>query len=107
MRVTCPKWRAASGSAARRSIASSRISASNMPSRANCRSSARGRKGSAPHPQRAHVKIEDGVLLLAVRRVEFPEAHDLAHDLGVEALALGFGIDFADIGGQRRLFLFE
>src|SRR6185312_11753788 len=39
--------------------------------------------------------------------VELTKTHDLAHDLHIEAGTLGFGIDFADIGGQCRLFFLE
>src|SRR3546814_502230 len=62
---------------------------------------------SADHAERLLVEVEDGFLLLAVARIHLPQADDLAQNLGVEAVALGFRIDLADVGGQRRLFLFE
>ena len=60
-----------------------------------------------PHPQRLQIQIEHRFLFLEVGLVEFPHPHHLAHDLGVEAGALGLGIDFADIGGQRRALLLQ
>ena len=48
-----------------------------------------------------------GFLLLAVSLVETAHPHHLSHDLGVEAVALRLGIDFADVGGERRLLLFQ
>ena len=47
------------------------------------------------------------VAFLALCRIELPQAHHLAHDLGVEAVAFGFGIDFADVAAQRGLFFFK
>src|SRR4029453_12494791 len=51
------------------------------------------------------VDLEQRLLLLAVGRIHFAQAHDLAHHLGVEAGALGFGIDLADVGGEPPLLL--
>ncbi len=44
---------------------------------------------------------------LAVGAFHFSQADHLAHDLGVEAGALGLGIDLADVVGQRLLFFFK
>ena len=61
-----------------------------------------GRSASGPHPERGEIEVEHGLHLLAVGLVEFPHAHDLPHDLGVEAVSLGFGVDLADVGGRAR-----
>src|SRR5262245_8622569 len=55
----------------------------------------------------AAVDLEQGLLLLAVGGVHFAQAHDLAHHLGIEAAALGLGVDLADVGGEAGLFLLE
>src|SRR6267142_2282720 len=57
--------------------------------------------------QRALVEDQQFLLLLAVGLVHATDPDDLAHDLGVEAGSLGLGIDLANIGCQRRLFLLE
>jgi hypothetical protein len=57
--------------------------------------------------QRAAVEVEQLVLLLAVGLFHFPQLDHLAHDLGVEAVALGFGVDLADIGAEIGLFGFQ
>src|ERR1043166_6076777 len=104
MKATCRKWPAGSASVAPRSTASSRISGSSSTSPA--------KKAASPdrllaHPQRAQIEIEHGFLFLAVGTIELSKAHHLAHDLGVEALAFRFRIDFADVGGQRRLLFLQ
>src|SRR6185312_2065534 len=53
------------------------------------------------------VDLEQGFLLLAVGRIHSAQPDDLAHHLGVEAGALGFGIDLADVGGEARLLLLQ
>src|SRR3546814_12554740 len=48
---------------------------------------------SADHAEGLLVEVEDGFLLLAVARLHLAPADDLAHPLGVDALALGFRVD--------------
>src|SRR3546814_6739105 len=46
-------------------------------------------------------------LLLAIGLLHLPELEDLAHDLDVEAAALGLGEDLADIRAERGLLLLQ
>src|SRR5215471_2426955 len=62
---------------------------------------------SAIEPDRFLVDVEQRLLLLAVGRIHFSQPYDLPHDLGVEAAALGLGIDLADVGRQARPLLLE
>ena len=62
---------------------------------------------SARHAESGEVEIEKSVAFLALVAFHFAQTHDLAHDLGVKALALGFSIDFLKVRAQRGLFLFE
>src|SRR5262245_3426340 len=61
--------------------------------------------GSAHHADRALVQVEQLLLLFPVMRFHFAQAHDLPHDLGLEAGALGFGLDLADSPGDGRFLL--
>jgi hypothetical protein len=54
-----------------------------------------------------HVGLEHGLLLAALVGVLLAQADDGAQRLDVEAVALGFGIDVADVVGGRLLFLLE
>ena len=58
-------------------------------------------KACLAHSQGGQIKVQHRFLFLEVGLVQFPHADHLAHDLGVEAGALGLGIDFADVGGER------
>src|SRR5262249_35043583 len=53
------------------------------------------------------VDLQEGFLLLAVGGGPSAQAGDLAHNPGVEAAALGLGIDLADVGGETRLLFLE
>ena len=57
--------------------------------------------------QRALIEDQQFLLLLAVGLVHATDPDDLAHDLGVEAGALGLGIDLLDVAGERPLLLLE
>src|SRR3546814_19128223 len=46
-------------------------------------------------------------LLLAIGLLHLPELEDLAHDLDVDAAALGLGEDLADIRAERGLLLLQ
>src|SRR5690606_36638533 len=59
------------------------------------------------HPERGLVEIEDGFLFLPLCLVLLAQAHDRAHRLGVEAVALHLGIDFLDVVGDRLLLFFK
>ena len=59
------------------------------------------------HAKGVHVEIQQGVLFLQFGLVELTQADDLAQDLHLEAIALGLGIDIADVGGEARLFFFQ
>jgi hypothetical protein len=59
------------------------------------------------HAERAFVNVDQRVLLVEIVLVHAAQADHLAHDLGVEPVALGLGIDFLDIVCERPLFLFE
>src|SRR5690348_3936905 len=59
------------------------------------------------HAERGQVRFEQRFLLVAFALIEFPNAHDLAHDLDVETGALGFGIDFADVLAERTTLVLE
>src|ERR1043166_940672 len=112
MKATCRKWPAGPATVAPRSPASSRISGPRTPSPARSRWREEAKKAASPDrllspPQRAQIEIEHGFLFLAVGTIELSKAHHLAHDLGVEALAFRFRIDFADVGGQRRLLFLQ
>ena len=67
----------------------------------------KGAAGLAQHPEGLLVEVENGFQFLAVAGIHLAQADDLAHHLGVEALALGLGIDLADIRRQGRLFFFQ
>ena len=54
-----------------------------------------------------HVGLEHGLLLAALVGVLLAQADDGAQRLDVEAVALGLGIDVADVVGGRLLFLLE
>src|SRR5262245_61807414 len=72
---------------------------------------ARGRaeqRGALPqHTERVQVGFQDRLLLLALVDVLLAQPHHRAQRLHVEAVALGLGIDIANIVGDRLLFLFD
>jgi hypothetical protein len=53
------------------------------------------------------VQLQQSVLLLDLRLVLLPALHDLAHDLGIEAVALGLGIDLADVRREGVLLAIQ
>ena len=59
------------------------------------------------HAERFQVEIEHRFLFLALVGVLLAERDHLAQDLGVEAVALGLGVDFLDVGGDRLLLLLK
>src|SRR6185437_8136031 len=66
-----------------------------------------GRQKLLQHPQGVHVGLEHGLLLAALVDILLAQADDGAQSLNVEAVALGLGIDVADIVGSRLLFLLK
>src|SRR5712671_781262 len=62
---------------------------------------------ASQHSQRLHVGFQDGLRFRALIGVLLAQAHDGAQRLDVEAVALGFGIDVADIVRDRLLFFFQ
>src|SRR5260221_7334351 len=62
---------------------------------------------TSQHPQRLHVGFQNGLLFGALVGVLLAHPHDGAQRLDVIAVALGFGIDVADIVGNGLLFLFQ
>src|SRR3979409_528490 len=52
---------------------------------------------TSQHPQRLHVGFQNGLLLSALVGVLLSHSDDRAQRLDVVAIALGFGIDVADI----------
>src|SRR5260370_17388240 len=63
--------------------------------------------GASQHSERLHVGFQNGLLLSALVGVLLAQADDGAQRLDVKAVALGFGIDVADIVGNRLLFFFQ
>ena len=59
------------------------------------------------HAQSSHIEFQDRLLLGTLVGILLANGDDLAQDLGVEAVALGLGIDFLDVRGNGRLFLFH
>ena len=53
------------------------------------------------------VEVEQRLLLLPLGDVLLAEPDDRAERLGVEAVALGLGVDFLDVVGERLLLLLE
>ena len=53
------------------------------------------------------VGLQNGLLLLALVDVLLAQPHHDAQRLDVEAVALGLGIDVADVVGDRLLLFFE
>ena len=62
---------------------------------------------SVQHAERVQIGLEDSLVLLALVAVLFAHAHHDAQRLDVEAVALGLGIDVADIVRDGFLFFFE
>ena len=62
---------------------------------------------ASQHPQRLHIGFQDCFLLGAFIGVLLAQANDAAQRLDVEAVALGFRVEVADIVGDRVLFLFQ
>src|SRR4051794_13832162 len=62
---------------------------------------------SGRHAEGLHIELEDRLLLLALGIILLAQGDDLADRLGVEAGALGFGVDFLDVAGDARLLFFE
>ena len=65
------------------------------------------RTPSSAKPERRLVGVEDRFHLGAVVGLHFPEADDLAHDLGVVADRLGLGISVADVVCDALLLFLE
>jgi hypothetical protein len=59
------------------------------------------------HAERGEIEAEQFGLLLALTLILAAQRDDLAHDLGVEAVALGLAVDMLDVVGEGALFLFE
>ena len=59
------------------------------------------------HPQRVQVGLQNRLVLLALVDVLLAQAHHDTQRLDVEAVALGFGIDIADVVGEGLFFFFE
>src|SRR5713101_9931896 len=66
-----------------------------------------GARRFGEHAEGTLVDVEQGFLLVEIILVHPPDADDLAHCLGVEAGALGLGVDLLDVGRERALFLLE
>src|SRR5712692_1199527 len=62
---------------------------------------------ASQHSQRLHVGFENGFLLGALVGVLLAQTHDRAQRLDVEAVALGLGVDVADIVGDGFLLFFQ
>src|SRR5260370_34035155 len=62
---------------------------------------------TSQHSQRLHVGFQNGLLFGALVGVLLAQPHDGTQRLDVEAVALGFGIDVADVVGDRLLFFFK
>src|SRR4029453_8775716 len=67
----------------------------------------RGGRLVRQHAESALIDVEQRLLLVEIILVHSPDANQLAHDLGVEAVALGLGVDLLDVAAERALFLFE
>ena len=74
-----------------------------------CIEAASGRlfRFAGDHAQRGKVEIEHRLLFFALGGFLLAQRNHLAQDLGVEAVGLGFGIDFLDVAGDRLLLLLE
>jgi len=59
------------------------------------------------HSQCREVEVEQRVAFFALVGFHFADADDLAHDLGIEALALGLCVDFLEVIAQGSLFFLE
>ena len=57
--------------------------------------------------ERGLVGVEQRFHLGAVMRFHLPQPDDLAHDLAIIAIALGFRIDVADVVGDALFLLLE
>ena len=67
-----------------------------------------GMTGALPqHPQRVQVGFQYSLLLLALVDVLLAQPHHRAQRFHIEAVALGLGIDVANVVGDRLLFFFE
>ena len=53
------------------------------------------------------IGVEHGLFLAPLVLILLANADHRPEGLDVEAIALGFGIDLAEIGGERGLFLLE
>src|SRR6266446_9050928 len=62
---------------------------------------------ASQHSQRLHIGFENGLLLGALVGVLLAQTHDRAQRLDVEAVALGLGVDVADIVGDDLLLLLQ
>jgi len=62
------------------------------------------RGGVGQHADCALVQVEQGFLLVDLVLVAFAQPDYLPDDLGVEAGALGFGVNFLDVLGERLFF---
>ena len=66
-----------------------------------------GRNSRSQHSQRLHVGFQDGFLFRPLVGVLLAQAHDGAQRLDVEAVALGLGIDVADVVRDGLLLFFQ
>src|SRR5690606_7046033 len=66
-----------------------------------------GEASGRTHAQDRHIELEQGFLLHALIGVLLADANDLAENGDAEPVALRFGIDFLDVSGNCRLFLFH
>src|SRR5581483_1054853 len=62
---------------------------------------------ASKHPQRLHIGLENGLGFLALVGILLAQSHDGAQRLDVEAVALAFGIDVADVVGDGLLLLLK
>src|SRR6185437_9233762 len=53
------------------------------------------------------IEIEHRLLLDPAVAILLSDRHDLAHDLDVEAVRLGFAVDVLDVAGKRLLLFLE
>ena len=59
------------------------------------------------HAEGLQVQLQHRLFFFTLVGVFFAEADDLAQNLGVKAVALGFGVNFLDVGRYGFLFLFQ
>src|SRR5579862_9337068 len=65
------------------------------------------RSSASSDPDRGEIEAEDFLFLTPLVAVLLADGDDLAHDLDVEPVALGLGVDVLDVFGKRLLLLLE